>query len=148
MRVPIVLSLFVASTAFADPKLVMKGHDAGEAIYADKCANGKNSDDATRAAFVANMIADKSSKLSQAMAKLAEQDYEVTLGDWTHTFHLRDGCGDNYNSFSALILKSSTMGNSHELFAFSLVTIDDDDNTGKRSFKLRSITPVTGRSKP
>lgn len=143
------LSLITASTAFAaPPALVMKGHDAAEATYADKCSNGANADPENRAAFIAKLIADKSSTLAKAMAKLAQPDFEIVLGDWTQTFHLREGCADNESSYSAFLLKRSTMGNSHELSVASVVTIDDDVHAEKRTLKLRAITPLDSRKQP
>lgn len=144
-----VLSLLVSSAALAaPPKLVMKGHDAAEAIYADKCSNGANSEKGNRDAFVAKMLADKESTLAKAKAKLEEKDYEVVLDGWTQTFHLRDGCAGTSMSYSAFLIKRSTMGNSHEVTAFSVVTIDDDVEADKRTLKLRAITPMSSRTQP
>ena len=126
----------------------MKGHDAAEATYADKCSNGANSEEANRVAYVAKMLADKESKLAKAKAKLEQPDYEVVLSDWTQTFHLRDGCSDTSMSYSAFLLKRSTMSNLHEVTAFAVVTIDDDVSAEKRTLKLRSITPMNSRTQP
>ncbi len=148
MRLALLL-LLAASPAFAaPPKLVMKGHDAAEATYPDKCSNGANSEKANRDAFVAKMLADKESQLAKAKAKLEEADFEVVLDGWTQTFHLRDGCADTSMSYSAFLIKRSTMGNSHEVTAFEVVTIDDDVTSDKRAFKLRAITDLKPRTQP
>ncbi len=126
----------------------MQGHDAAGATYTDKCSNGKNSDKANRDAFVAAMLADKDSQLAQAKAKLAKPDFEVTLEGWTQTFHQREGCADVSSSWSAFLVARSTMGTNHEAAASSIVTIDDDVNQEKRTFKLRAITPLNSRTHP
>jgi hypothetical protein len=145
----VLLSVLAASTALAaPPKLVMKGHDAAEATYADKCSNGANSEPANRDAFIAKMLADKESTLAKAKAKLEEKDFEVVLDGWTQTFHLREGCSDTSMSYSAFLIKRSTMGNSHEVTAFAVVTIDDDVTADKRTLKLRAIAPMTSRTQP
>ncbi len=51
-------------------------------------------------------------------------------------------------SYSAFLIKRSTMGNSHELTAFAVVTIDDDVTSDKRTLKLRAITDLKSRTQP
>jgi len=148
MRLSLLLLLAASPVLAAPPKLVMKGHDAAEATYADKCSNGANSEKGNRDAFVAKMLADKESTLAKAKAKLEEKDFEVVLDGWTQTFHLREGCSDTSMSYSAFLIKRSTMGNSHEVTAFSVVTIDDDVTADKRTLKLRAITPLNSRTQP
>jgi hypothetical protein len=132
-------------------QLTMKGADAATAIYADKCSNGANSEEGNRAKFIAIMLADPKSKLGALRAKLekaAGPDYEVQLGEWTQSFHERDGCADVAISFSALVLVKSKQGNSHEVAANALVTIDDDVAADTRTLRLREITPLKLRTKP
>lgn len=138
----------------AGPKLgdlVMDGHDAGHILYADRCSNGGNSDDAGRAKFIAAMRADKQSKLAKALAAAEsrfvhdKQFYEIDLGDWFQTYHLRDGCANTSISYSAPIYLLSKMSNIHEVQTKYLVTIDDDVAADRRSFRLRSITPLALR---
>jgi hypothetical protein len=158
---PIALTLLTSTLSTAAPaakkpalgELVMDGHDAGHVTYADKCSNGANSDEANRTKYIAAMVADKKSKLAIRLADtekkfVADIEIEAVLGDWEQTFHLRDGCADTDESFSAMILVQSKMGNSHELWAKYLVTIDDDVASELRKFSLRSIQPLVMREKP
>jgi hypothetical protein len=134
-------------------ELIMDGHDAGHIMYADRCSNGGNSDDAGRAKFIAAMRADKQSKLARTLVAAAarfipqkEKDfYEIDLGDWFQTYHLRIGCGETSISFSAPIYLLSKMRNTHEVQTKYLVTIDDDVVADRRTFRLRSITPLALR---
>ncbi len=116
--------------------------------YTDKCRNGANSEKANRDAFVAKMLADKDSQLAKAKAKLEGADFEVVLDRWTQTFHLREGCADNSMSYSAFRIKRSTIGSSHEVTTFAVVTIDDDVASDKRTLKLRAITDLKSRTQP
>jgi len=159
---PLALALLTSAVSTAAPaakkpalgELVMDGHDAGHATYADKCSNGGNSDEANRGKFIAAMVADKKSKLAIALADTEtrfvndSQWMEVALGDWQQTFHLRDGCGETDASYSAMILVRGKMGNSHELWAKYLVTIDDDVSQTVRKLGLRSIQPLVMREQP
>lgn len=144
----------VASPAHADAKLgelVMDGHDEGHIMYADRCSNGKNADEAGRARFIAALRADKKSRLARTLAEAETKYvtdktmYEVALGDWIQTYHLRDGCADNSNSYSALIFVQSTMGNSHELWTRYLITLDDDVSADRRTLRVRSVVPLALR---
>ncbi|HEX7703542.1 MAG TPA: hypothetical protein VF403_22535, partial [Kofleriaceae bacterium] len=121
--------------------------------YSDKCSNGANSDEANRKKYIAAMVADKKSKLAITLADtekkfVADVEVEAVLGDWEQTFHLRDGCGETDASYSAMILVQSKMGNSHELWAKYLVTIDDNVVSELRKFSLRSIQPLVMREQP
>ena len=157
---PIALTL-LTSVATATPagkkpalgELVMDGHDAAHVTYSDKCSNGANSDEANRKKFIAAMIADKKSRLASTLAEtvknfVSDVEVEAVLGDWQQTFHLRDGCGETDASYSAMILVQSKMGNSHELWAKYLVTIDDNVVSELRKFSLRSIQPLVMREQP
>jgi len=132
-------------------ELIMDGHDAGHILYADRCSNGANSDDAGRAKFIAAMRADKRSKLAQTLAAAEARFirdktfHEIDLGDWFMTYHLRDGCGQMSISFSAPINLLSKMSNIHELQIKYLVTIDDNVVADRRTLRLRSITPLALR---
>ncbi|HEY3804945.1 MAG TPA: hypothetical protein VGL61_20175 [Kofleriaceae bacterium] len=137
--------------AHADPKLVMDGHDQGHMIYADRCSNGGNADKPGRARFVAALRKDPKSKLAVTIAE-AEHKFvtdptlhEITLGDWIQTYHLRDGCADNFNSFSAFVYVSSKFGNSNELWTKYVVTIDDDVTSDRRTLSVRSAVPLDVR---
>jgi hypothetical protein len=143
----------LASSALADPKpklgeLTMDGHDAGHIMYADKCSNGANSDEPGRTKFIAALQADKQSKLARTIAGLQPKpgpdglEFEVILGDWFPTYHLRDGCSDASVSWSAPLQIASKMSNEHALVTRFLVTIDDDVASDKRTFKLRSIVAL------
>jgi hypothetical protein len=137
--------------AHADPKLVMDGHDQGHMIYADTCSNGGNADKPGRARFIAAVQKDPKSKLAVAIAEVAQKflpdptRYEVTLSDWIQTYHLRDGCADNFNSFSAFVYVASTFGNSNELWTRYVVTIDDDVTAERRTLTVRSAVPLDVR---
>ena len=78
-------------------ELIMDGHDAGHILYADRCSNGGNSDDAGRAKFIAAMRADKRSKLARTIAAAEarfvrdRRFHEIDLGEWFMTYHLRNG---------------------------------------------------------
>ena len=132
-------------------ELIMDGHDAGHILYADRCSNGANSDDAGRAKFIAAMRADKRSKLAQTLAAaearfVRDKTYhEIDLGDWFMTYHLRIGCGETSISFSAPIQLLSKMSNIHELQTKYLVTIDDNVVADRRTFRLRSVAPLALR---
>jgi hypothetical protein len=150
--------LVVASVAAARAdtnlgELVMDGHDAGHIMYADRCANGGSSDDDGRMRFIAELRGDPKSKLSRTIAEaeakfVPDKDwFEVALGDWEQTYHLRDGCGDDTNSFSAFVVVRSKMGNSHQLWTKYVVTIDDDVHSDRREMRVRSIVPVTMRQR-
>jgi hypothetical protein len=158
---PIALTLLTSTLSTAAPaakkpalgELVMDGHDGGHVTYSDKCSNGANSDEANRNKYVAAMVADKESKLAVTLADtekkfVSDVEVEAVLGDWEQTFHLRDGCGETDQSFSAMILVQSKMGNSHELWAKYLVTIDDNVVSELRKFSLRSIQPLVMREQP
>jgi hypothetical protein len=159
---PIALTLLMSTLSTAAPvakkppalgALVMDGPDDGHVTYADKCSNGANSDEANRKKYIAAMLADKKSRLATTLAEtvknfVADVEVEAVLGDWEQTFHLRDGCGETDQSFSALLLVRSKMGNSHELWAKYLVTIDDDVVSELRKFSMRSIQPLVMREQP
>ena len=158
---PIALTLLTPTLSIAAPaakkpalgELVMDGHDAGHVTYSDKCSNGANSDEANRTKYIAAMVADKKSKLAINLADtekkfVSDVEVEAVLGDWERTFYLRDGCGETDASYSAMILVQSKMGNSHELWAKYLVTIDDNVVSESRKFSLRSIQPLVMREQP
>jgi hypothetical protein len=131
--------------------LVMDGHDAGHLIYADKCSNGANNDDAGRDRFITALRADAKSQLARTLATAEakfvtdKEMYEVALGDWIQTYHLRDGCGESSNSYSAFVVVQSKHGNSHELWTKYLVTIDDDVVAERRTLKVRSVVTLSMR---
>jgi hypothetical protein len=135
-------------------ELIMDGHDAGHILYADRCSNGGNSDDAGRAKFIAAMRADRRSKLAQTIAAAEarfihdKRFHEIDLGEWFTTYHLRDGCGETSISVSAPIYLLSKMSNTHELQTKYLVTLDDNVVADRRTFRLRSIVPLALRTLP
>jgi hypothetical protein len=140
----------VAHTQLASakpPKLESTGPDSARAVYPDKCANGANHDDANRDAFVKAMLDNPKSKLAQAKAALLEEIKDdirgegVYLGAWQQTYHDRVGCGTSKTSLSAVMV-TVTGGNSSHTVTRYLVTIDDDDDDGVRTFALRSLTPL------
>lgn len=132
-------------------ELIMDGHDAGHIMYADRCSNGANSDDAGRDKFIAAMRADRRSKLAQTLAAAEARFvrdktlYEIDLGDWFTTYHLRMGCGETSISWSAPIYLLSKHSNMHEVQTKYLVTIDDNVVADRRTFRLRSIAPLALR---
>jgi hypothetical protein len=148
--IPVIL---VATTAHADKlgALVMDGHDAAHATYADRCSNGANADRPGFDRFVAALRADPKSKLSLALAETEtkyvsdKELYEVVLGDWIQTYHLRDGCADNSNSFSAFIYVRAKVSNSNELWTRYVITTDDDVTSERRSLHVRSVLPLALR---
>jgi hypothetical protein len=145
----VVVSHGVEAAPDTPPELKVTGPDAAQAVYAEKCANGGNSDEANRNKFVELMLANPKSKLAQAKATLyknlsGEPHDDVVLTDWVQTFHDRDGCGSSHNSYSA-ILETVTGGNTNHTVARQIVTIDDDDDSGVRKLSLRSIRPISVR---
>lgn len=68
-----------------------------------------------------------------------------TKTGWNQTFHNRSGCGTNINSYSAFV-ETVTGGNANHTVVKYLVTIDDDDNAGKRTLKIRDIRPINLRN--
>jgi hypothetical protein len=131
--------------------LVMDGHAQGHIIYSDRCSNGANSDPAGFDDFVTALRGDPKSQLARTLAETEKKFvtdktfYEVALGDWIQTYHLRDGCSDTSQSFSAIVFVRSKMGNSHELWTKFVVTIDDDVSSDRRTFKVRSVLPLALR---
>jgi hypothetical protein len=145
--------ILIAATAHADKlgALVMDGHDAAHIMYADRCSNGNNADRPGFDRFVAALRADPKSKLALALAEtetkyVSDQTlYEVVLGDWIETYHLRDGCADNSNSFSAFVFVRATVSNSNELWTRYVITIDDDVASDRRTLRVRSVLPLSLR---
>jgi hypothetical protein len=144
----------ITSVADADSKLeqlVMDGHDEGHIIYADHCSNGANADDAGRERFITALRADSKSQLARTLTAVEakfvsdKENYEVALGDWIQTYHLRDGCADNSSSYSALVVVQAKHGNSHELWTKYMITIDDDVASERRTLRVRSVVPLTLR---
>jgi hypothetical protein len=97
---------------------------------------------------------DKKSRLSQLKVTLLHEinrsgdeprDEGVYIGEWNQTFHQRIGCGTNSNSYSAFV-ETVTGGNTNHTVVKYLVTIDDDDNAGTRTLKLRDIRPIKLRN--
>src|SRR5580698_1404291 len=139
----------VEATPDKPPELKLTSPDAGQAVYADKCSNGGNSDEQNRDKFVQLMLANPKSKLAVAKSTLykslaGDPHDDVVLSDWVQTFHDRDGCGASHNSFSAILMTVSG-GNTNHTVARDLVTIDDDDDGGVRKLSLRSIRPISVR---
>jgi hypothetical protein len=69
----------------------------------------------------------------------------VYIGEWNQTFHERIGCGTNSNSYSAFV-ETVTGGNTNLMVVKFLVTIDDDDNAGRRTLTIRDIRPIKLRN--
>ena len=149
----VVIVIVIAATAHADKlgALVMDGHDAAHIMYADRCSNGANADRPGFDRFVAALRADRKSKLAIALAEAETKYvsdkalYEVALGDWIQTYHLRDGCADNSNSFSAFVYVRATVSNSNELWTKYVITIDDDVASDRRTLRVRSVLPLAPR---
>jgi hypothetical protein len=135
------------------PALMMTSPDSASANYEDKCSNGHNIDNINRDKFLKLMLANQKSKLSQlkvALLKEIKQSGDeprgegIYIGEWNQTFHDRNGCGENTNSYSAFV-GTVTGGNTNHTVVKYLVTIDDDDNAGKRTLKIRDIRPINLR---
>lgn len=148
--------LLLGSAAHAEAKLgelVMDNHDEGHIMYADRCSNGGNSEQAGFDKFVAALRADPRSKLAhtlaQAEAKFVTDKtfYEVALGDWVQTYHLRMGCAENSNSYSAFVFVKSKMSNMHEVMTKYVITIDDDVSADRRKLRVRSVVPLALRDR-
>ncbi|MEO5668413.1 MAG: hypothetical protein ABIR96_10160 [Bdellovibrionota bacterium] len=145
-----VLGTMICAHARADGALQMTGPDSATAMYDDHCSNGANVIEKTRTQFINNMLANPQSKLGSVTAQLAtvEDGIQATKGvltKWVQTYHMRMGCGTNQNSFSAIIQSYDTMSNSHVTVSKYLVTVDDDDESGTRTLKLRDIQPLNVR---
>ncbi|MDZ8094743.1 MAG: hypothetical protein RMZ42_22815 [Nostoc sp. DedQUE05] len=143
-----------ASESANIPALVMTSPNSAFANYEDKCSNGGNLDNVNREKFLKLMLADQKSKLSQLKVALLNEIKQsgdeprgegVRIGEWNQTFHDRSGCGTNTNSYSAFVV-TVTGGNANHTVVKSLVTIDDDDNAGKRTLKIRDIRPIKLRN--
>jgi hypothetical protein len=149
----VIAAILIAATAHADKlgALVMEGHDAAHIMYADACSNGKNADRPGFDRFVAALRADPKSKLARALVETEtkyvsdKELYEVALGDWVQTYHLRDGCADNSNSLSAYIYVRAKVSNSNELWTRYVITIDDDVTADRRALHVRSVLPLSLR---
>ena len=136
------------------PALVMTSPDSASVNYEDKCSNGGNLDQFNRSSFLKLMLANQFSKLSQLKVALFNEIKQsgdeprgegVHIGEWNQTFHNRSGCGTNTNSYSAFV-STVTSGNANYTVVKYLVTIDDDDNAGKRTLKIRDIRPIKLRN--
>jgi hypothetical protein len=148
--------LTVTTSARADTKLgelVMDNHDEGHIMYADRCSNGANSERAGFDRFVAALRADPRSKLARALADADKKFvtdktfYEIALGDWIQTYHLRMGCAETSNSYSAFVFLQSKMSNTHELVTKYVITIDDDVVADRRQLRVRSVVPLALRDR-
>jgi hypothetical protein len=136
------------------PALFMTSPDSASANYEDKCSNGGNLDKVNRDKFLQLMLKNKKSKVSQLKVALLNEIKRsgdeprgegVYIGEWNQTGHLRSGCSTNTNSYSAFI-STVTGGNANYTVVKYLVTIDDDDNAGKRTLKIRDIRPIKLRN--
>jgi len=136
------------------PTLVITSSNSASANYENKCSNGRNIDKVNRDKFLKLMLADKKSKLSQLKVALLNEikqsgdeprDEGVYIGEWNQTFHERIGCDTNKNSYSAFV-ETITGGNTNHTVVKFLVTIDDDDNAGKRTLTIRDIRPIKLRN--
>ena len=152
----VMLVVTAASSARAEVKvgeLVMDNHDEGHIIYSDRCSNGSNNDQAGFDRFVAALRADPKSKLSLVLAEAEKKFvtdktfYEIALGDWVQTYHLRMGCAENSNSHSAFVFLRSKMSNTHELVTKYVITIDDDVASERRKLRVRSVVPLALRDR-
>jgi hypothetical protein len=77
------------------------------------------------------------------MLFLVSRRYKI--GELTQTFHARSGCASSANSYSAFV-ETVTGGNSNYTVVKYLLTIDDDDNAGERTLKVRDIRPISLRN--
>jgi hypothetical protein len=153
------LTVTNANIVLADdeiPLLKMTGADSAQAIYTNKCSNGNNIDKANRDKFVELMLANKKSRLAKLKTTLLQEIQRrgdeprgegVYIGEWNQTFHYRLGCGHNANSYSAFV-STVVNGNTNHAVVRYLVTIDDDDEAGIRTLKVRNIRPIGLRKDP
>jgi hypothetical protein len=157
MKALLFAALFLHNcSAFAASRigeLVMTSPDSATVRYADRCSNGRNITEAIRAQFVRAMLANPESKISQLKAQILKEIRDsgdtprgegFALGAWSHSYHDRAGCSTSSNSYSALAASIAGGNTNHKVSRF-LVTIDDDDEGGTRTLKLRSIQPVSVR---
>lgn len=144
----------LAPVAQAAPKfgeMKMTGPNSAKIIYEDKCANGGNIDKEKEVAFVNAMLANPSSNLGKLKAKLLKEIGDDIRGEGVYvsepvdSYHDRDGCGQSWNSFSVFVYTLSG-GNTDHTVARFLVSVDDDDNSGVRTLKLRSIQKIAIRN--
>jgi len=123
--------------------LVMTSPDAGRVEYTDTCSNGGNNDAEMRNHFVQTSLKNPQSKLARLKAQLLKEigsdvrGEGVFFGDWTQSFHERNGCGENHNSYTSIVV-TVTGGNSNQTVARAMVIIDDNDDEGIRSFRVKS----------
>lgn len=129
---------------------MMTSPDSADANYEDKCSNGGNLDQFNRDRYLLLILADEKSKLSQLKVALLNEiklsgdqprGEGVHIGEWNQTFHDRSDCGISTNSYSAFVV-TVTGGNANHTVVKYLVTIDDDDPSGKRTLKIRDIRPI------
>lgn len=139
-----------AASQAAPPKLTMLDADSAIAIYEDTCANGGSNDKTNFDNFITAMLANPASKLSKLKVSLLVQiksDGEeprgegVYIGDWTATYHDRDGCGSSHNSKSAFIM-TVTGGNSNHTVTKYLATVSDNVDGAQRILKLEDIRAI------
>ncbi len=152
------LTVTNGSVALANeiPPLRMTGANSAQAVYANKCSNGNNIDQENRDKFVELMLANKKSRLAKLKATLLRdikrhgdepRGEGFYIGEWTQTFHYRGGCGQSDNSYSAFV-STVVNGNTNYAVVRYLVTIDDDDQVGTRTLKVRDIRPISLRKNP
>lgn len=147
----VLLGVSMGAVAHADGVLEMTGPDSAVAKYNDECSNGANIVAETRAEFIKKMVENPESKLGKTLAQFTKfdggiQESKGALTKWVQTYHMRSGCGTNHNSYTAMIQSVDTMSNSNVVVTKYIVTIDDDDESGTRTLKLKSIQPVIIRN--
>lgn len=137
--------------AKVDPaKIEMRGHDAANRIYPERCSNGRNADEATRDAFVAKTLADPASKLGVARAQLvaesAETPGEVYVTPWLLVHNARpDGCSTTLQTWVGFLVLDHADGG-RVIMARYQITLDDEVHDDERRLSIRSVKPVDHRS--
>lgn len=155
MKARITFALFLSLATIAQARLkygtlVMTSPNSAKVVYEEKCANGGNNDKEKQLAFLNAMLANPKSDLAQLKEKLLKEIGDDKRGDGFYlsepvaSFHDRDGCGASRNTYSVMIY-TLTGGNTNHTVARFLVNVDDDDESGIRTLKLRSIQPLAIR---
>lgn len=136
----------------AVPTLTPVNPNQATAMYSAQCSNGANADNENRAAFVAALLANPTSKLGAAKKKLLAKvrtskdsgapEAVIDTSKLAQVYYARpDGCGVTLSMYVGFLNYSIPEGDRETTAQFQFV-VDDVVDGAKRTLTLRSVTPV------